>query len=432
MHIVTIKQKLKRLGPQEKLVFIFSFIAIFTACFMAVILAVTGQEPFAIRLAAFGLLYTLPVLVQYYQRSLRHSMMAILTLTTVAIALVVGFKDGMYDAGWYWLTILPITGGLLARRFGVLFGSGCQWTLLLLNVYLDLIAGYGAGLPDDYTFKVSGALVFQALVPMVVWQFLIINTWELESKTKKVDTLLKIVTHDIANPLTVIHGMSEAILTFKTIDPKVAGVLRKIHKSSSDIREILIRVKNLQAMKSAKLKVEVSNVSLRAVLDQVETTFESKLRAKGISYRLDFGAHEDLQVLAEPTTLRNDVFNNLISNAIKFSKPDSEILVEVSIDHEKIHVKVCDSGIGMSKELQKDVFDEFKETSRLGTDGEEGTGFGLPIVKYLVAAYGGYIQVESRAIEQFPESHGTTFHVFLEKASSDPATHTIDSARKIA
>ena len=72
------------------------------------------------------------------------------------------------------------------------------------------------------------------------------NTWELETKTKKIDTLLRIVSHDIANPLTVIHGMSEAALMFHKPEKKLENILVKVLHASGDIKEILHSVKTIQ------------------------------------------------------------------------------------------------------------------------------------------------------------------------------------------
>jgi signal transduction histidine kinase len=101
------------------------------------------------------------------------------------------------------------------------------------------------------------------------------------------------------------------------------------------------------------------------------------------------------------------VFSNLVSNAIKFSHPKSTVVVSVEREAEEIVIRVADRGIGMPPALLAKLFDLDAQTTRPGTDGRPGTGFGLRTVKSFVDLFGGRISVESNDENAFPENHGT-------------------------
>ncbi len=97
-----------------------------------------------------------------------------------------------------------------------------------------------------------------------------------------------------------------------------------------------------------------------------------------------------------------------MTNAIKFSPRGSTIKITTKQDVEgQIKVYISDPGVGMSTELVDDLFDLSKPTSRDGTEGERGTGFGMPLVKKFMQKYGGEISINSKPIEDFPNDHGT-------------------------
>ena len=116
----------------------------------------------------------------------------------------------------------------------------------------------------------------------------------------------------------------------------------------------------------------------------------------------------------------NDIkiqFNNLFTNAIKFSNPKSRVKVTADKEGEFVRISVADHGIGMSPDLMKDIFDIKKRTTRLGTQQEIGTGFGMPLEKKFINAYGGSIAIESVDIKENSKNHGTKVSLLLKNPS---------------
>jgi signal transduction histidine kinase len=121
-------------------------------------------------------------------------------------------------------------------------------------------------------------------------------------------------------------------------------------------------------------------------------------------------------VLAEPVIFANQVFNNLISNAIKFSYPGSAIIVKISPESDTTAIAISDQGIGMPAELVARLFDLEAKTTRPGTNGEPGTGFGMRTAKNFIDLFGGRLEIESRPEGGPMADHGTTVSVFLKSA----------------
>jgi signal transduction histidine kinase len=116
--------------------------------------------------------------------------------------------------------------------------------------------------------------------------------------------------------------------------------------------------------------------------------------------------------------LANNVFNNILSNAIKFSFPGASIAITAKSGNNETAISVRDSGIGIPKELCLVLFKPEAKISRPGTAGETGTGFGMLVVNTFMQLYGGRIEIESRSIEEYPQEHGTTVTLVLKNQTS--------------
>ena len=211
MNRVSLKRILSRLRPQEKLLYLFSFLGVFSSLAMSGIYSYIDSPTQAMRLVAFAACFFSSGLVHFWFRSLRISTLILLLTTSISIVSVAGFGEGLEESALYWLLFLPLLGGLLVRRVGVVIGTLMAWVVILMYTVWDLFLGFST-LEGRYLLLAASIYLANMVLPIIVWQFIETNTWELETKTQKVNTLLKIVTHDIANPLTVIHGMSEAMI----------------------------------------------------------------------------------------------------------------------------------------------------------------------------------------------------------------------------
>ncbi len=118
-------------------------------------------------------------------------------------------------------------------------------------------------------------------------------------------------------------------------------------------------------------------------------------------------------VLEVKTSFINSVILNILTNAIKFSPGGSTVNIFGEKSGSSILLRVCDRGIGMPENILQKIFSLGHATSRPGTDKEEGTGFGMPLVKKFIDIYGGSIVVESVEGSRDQDNSGTTVTISL-------------------
>ena len=167
-------------------------------------------------------------------------------------------------------------------------------------------------------------------------------------------------------------------------------------------------VRTLRALEDGKTEIELKSVDFISVVQQAQATFEERLHKKNLELTFNQQELEGVSVLAEPVSLNHSVINNLVSNAIKFSHDGGRIEIKVSADENEVRVAVRDYGVGMPKTLLEKVFMPNESTSRTGTSGESGTGFGMPLVKSYMERYGGAIKIQSSTEGEGAADHGTT------------------------
>jgi len=229
--------------------------------------------------------------------------------------------------------------------------------------------------------------------------------------------MLRILSHDISNPLFVIGGFTQVALKDQSLNPKHRKILEKIGHATEQIEEIISLTRYLEAVDSGKAAFDAEPVAIQKLVEHLNKTFDSPLNQKNLQIVLDIPPEMiESKVLADRRILIHCVIANLVSNAIKFSKPDGVITFCVQRLGNRIRLSIIDQGIGMPPELVKNLFDPTAQTSRVGTKGEAGTGFGLPIVFSFVAKMDGVLEVESRVESPDDLQHGTTFHIELPAA----------------
>jgi signal transduction histidine kinase len=219
--------------------------------------------------------------------------------------------------------------------------------------------------------------------------------------------LLSIVSHDIANALTVLQGDIHLARMPSRSAAAEAETLERMAYACGNIGEIIGSVRMMESVEQGLVKFEPRRTDLQAVFKTAEILFAERLRQRDVRIVFPELRADNRFVMADPRILANHVFSNLISNAIRFSHPSSTIVVSVEREAEQTLLRVADRGIGMSPALVAKLFDLDAKTTRAGTDGRPGTGFGLRTVKSFVDLFGGSISIESKAEDAFPEAHGT-------------------------
>ncbi|MDM8535393.1 hybrid sensor histidine kinase/response regulator [Desulfobacterales bacterium HSG17] len=211
--------------------------------------------------------------------------------------------------------------------------------------------------------------------------------------------LLHILCHDLANPFNSIISLASVFNSFNTPE-KMEEMMHYLKQSADNGVQIIDLVRKMRALDEKSL--EITGCDLKTALSESMYMLKSRFSEKNISCEIFINENEDYIIYAEKTSLINSIINNLLTNAIKFSYPDSKIFIRVQKENDKVILSIKDFGIGMPKKILNDIFDIRKSTSRTGTNGETGTGFGMPLVKKFIQAYGGEIDIIS--LEKHVES----------------------------
>jgi|GEM_PF-1210793 len=230
--------------------------------------------------------------------------------------------------------------------------------------------------------------------------------------------LLALIGHDLSNHLSIIKGYS-SLLETKITDEGHLKYLQRITETSNKIDLIIKNVKKMRAIENGKMSLTLRPVNLINTIKECLSILESRLEEKNILVKTNFELDLDQQffVEADEVSLSTSVINNLLSNAIKFSESNSFIEIKVFQEKESIKLEVKDSGIGIPKDLVAHIFNMRKYTTRKGTNGETGTGLGLPLLKMFIEKYGATIDVESRC-KEVSKLHGTTFYITFKRTDA--------------
>lgn len=311
------------------------------------------------------------------------------------------FSGGFESCILMWLPILPLLGGFIEGKKSLIV-----WMSIVgmgIGVYLGL---HTSGFVFPMLISYHGYQAAQVML-LFGWLFILFcTTWvhvsmkefsehTLKTQGEKIDDLFRVLFHDLANSLGRINiGMS--LLERDNTSGQLQRGLQVIKDASGTMTEITQNVRRMYAVSKGKADVDLSPCELNTCIEHLLQMFASELDKKKLKLNYDFDKHKGLSVIVDQVSFNNQVLANIFSNAIKFSDPGSEIHISSwPVNHHMVALEIKDSGIGMPEQLLTHLFDMNKRTSRPGTSGESGTGFGMHIMKSFVEMYQGQVQIDS-------------------------------------
>jgi two-component system sensor histidine kinase/response regulator len=231
---------------------------------------------------------------------------------------------------------------------------------------------------------------------------------ELSRLNQKKDDLVRMVSHDIKNPLTGIIGLVKLMRDSDKISPEEQKqMLSVIEDSGTNLLNLVREMLDRETQKTEPQAIEYSECDVNDILERVIAMNKAKSVLKNISLHFSV-APAHLHLNADQNKLEI-ALNNLVSNALKFTPSEGAVSVEAQAREEDVLFKVIDSGIGIPEKMQPNLFLNPDKASRDGTGGEVGTGLGLDIVQLYVDLHKGKVWVESKLDE------GTTFFISIPK-----------------
>lgn len=220
------------------------------------------------------------------------------------------------------------------------------------------------------------------------------------------DKFFSIVSHDIKSPFNSILSYSE-ILNTELDDlskEEIKDLAENIHSVSKNTYNFLENLLRWSLFERGKLEVNAENINLIELIKKVNSLLSGAAIQKNID--INFDEYADIFVYGDKTMIFS-LFQNLISNSIKFTPKGGKITTTLNSLSKYVEIKIADSGIGIEKDRLKNIFNVGAVTSTTGTQGEEGTGLGLALCQQIVNKNNGKISVESEP------GKGTIFTILL-------------------
>ncbi|HET9411901.1 MAG TPA: ATP-binding protein [Candidatus Saccharimonadales bacterium] len=238
------------------------------------------------------------------------------------------------------------------------------------------------------------------------------ETRDRELEAMKVD-FVSMAAHELRTPLAAIRGYLE-LITFKggqgVASDDTSKYLQQALKSSTELGGLINNLLDVTRIERGTLTFNLENVDIAADVKQAveEATFSARDKKITVVYQ---GATEGCFVIADRIAL-HEVINNLISNAIKYTPEGGKVSVLLGVQGADYRVQVTDTGVGIPKQSQSNLFTKFYRVHGGLDSGSTGTGLGLFIAKSLIERQGGTITFSSE------EGKGSTFIITLPKADT--------------
>ncbi len=230
-------------------------------------------------------------------------------------------------------------------------------------------------------------------------------------KLKKLDKtkseFVSIASHQLRTPLTAIKGYA-AMLIDDSKNPEEKQALRQIYFSNERLIKLVNDLLNLSRIERGKMQFHFVETQLSDIISSVISELKMLVRKKGL--KLTY--HKvDLPILKIDPTKIKEVLVNIIDNAIKYT-PKGKITVKTFVDEDSVIVAISDTGIGMSKDDVKAIYQKFQRGRAVSQVYPNGTGIGLYIANKIIQAHNGRLWAESDGL-----GRGSTFYIKLPLSS---------------
>ena len=221
------------------------------------------------------------------------------------------------------------------------------------------------------------------------------------------------MSHDIRTPMNAIIGFTTLAQTNINNQERVQGYLAKIMSSSNHLLSLINDILDMSRIESGRLNIEEKECSISDIFRDMRNILQTQMQAKQLNFFMDTLDVVDEDIFCDKLHL-NQVLLNLLSNAIKFTPSGGSISLTIKQNpgaptgYGAYEIRVKDTGIGMSEEFVKHVFEPFEREKTSTVSGIQGTGLGMAITKSIIDAMGGTINVKTQ------QGKGTEYIINLE------------------
>ena len=372
----------------------------------------------------YSIIHTLTPIIYRRTKSLVYSGLNI-SLSGLLFQLTFCIYNGGIDSpSAIWFTIHPVIISFFASKRLIFFSVILNSIIVLLLTYL----GTNDYFPTNYikpahtdVLRISALIGLDILI--AIYTIVFINTTrsseeEITKRNEMIENLMKIIAHDIGSSLSVSSLSAKMILRDLSEDQvKESSTLFKriklIQNANDQMKEISHSITKWTQVNDNKIQFDIEPLSISKIIDHIHGTFDPILQSKNIDLKIISELDLEEKILADSSAFRNQIINNLLSNAIKFTPKNKSIVIKFTKTDSQAQISIEDQGIGIPPQILKTIFDPSLNISRRGTEGEKGTGFGLPIVKIFLEQMKGSLKIASRAKETKKLKTGSTMLIAI-------------------
>jgi len=274
----------------------------------------------------------------------------------------------------------------------------------------DIIKGFQLGAVDYITKPFNSEELLQRVQTHLTLRQ---NQQLLEKANYEQRELLHILTHDLMNS---VGGASVILKAYQKGQFDLDFTLKVIEEYLERGKEVIELNRQRISLAENKYSIKLVPLNLKESIETSVRMLFFRYQEKEIEIVTEILPH--IMILAEPISLINSVFNNLLTNALKFSYPKSSVRIYATEHEDKVLMGIQDYGTGIPEKIMNNIFNPAKSRSLPGTLKETGTGFGMPLVKDFMESYGGGIEISSRPNSEKEKDYGTVINLTFSKNNS--------------
>ncbi|MEH2309999.1 MAG: response regulator [Nostoc sp.] len=226
---------------------------------------------------------------------------------------------------------------------------------------------------------------------------------QLQRANQVKDEFLAVLSHELRSPLNPILGWTQLLQKGKLNAARQREALLTIERNAKLQSQLIEDLLDISRIMQGKLSLTMAPLNLISVISAALETVRLAAEAKNINLRIDL---DPTAPISGDTARLQQVVWNLLTNAVKFTPDDGQVIIELRQIAKQAQIRVIDTGIGIQPKFLPDVFDYFRQEDSSTTRRFGGLGLGLAIVRQIVELHGGTVKAESLG-----ENQGATFTV---------------------
>jgi len=354
----------------------------------------------------------------------------------IAVIVLTYFSGGLWSAVYPWIISIPVLALVVVNgTYGIIWGI-LSFIVMVWFGWKELQGvpfpiQYNIDMKAEWFVSVLPGLLLIILVISVVFestQTIALNNLQmqnekLEEQKKTIakqskelekliddkDHIIRILAHDLKNPLANITTISNILKEEREVDQQ-KKFIAMIEKVSSQAQGLVNKVLDMAVLEQGGIKIKLEPVNVNEVTKEALETMDEMAKRKEIAIEFD-GVKEQLIVNADKTYLIL-ILENLISNAIKFSQRGQKVTLKTEKVEKNVQIKIMDEGPGIKPEEEERLFEKFSKLSARPTEDEGSSGLGLSLVKKYADQMGADVRHDRS------EAIGATFVVEMPLAYS--------------